>query len=191
VLYEPGTVIEHIYFPIDGIISLLTVLDDKALETSLIGHEGMVGNSVALGVSKSSVRALVQGTGKALRLTTRRFLSEIRKSERLQRIVLRYSAQQTANISRNAACNRFHVVEARLARWLLMTADRVMATEFRLTHAFMADMLGVRRSGVSVACNALRKRGLIYYGHGHITILNRRGLEAASCSCYASMASAS
>jgi CRP-like cAMP-binding protein len=127
----------------------------------------------------------VQGAGAAMRMKSARFSKEIQRSPQLQQEVNRYTSALMAQITQTAACNRFHVVEARLARWLLMTRDRVGSDEFRLTHAFLGHMLGVRRVGVTKAARALQKENLISYSRGKIRILNRRGLEAASCSCYA------
>jgi CRP-like cAMP-binding protein len=185
VLYEPGAQIRHVYFPNDSLVSLLTLVDSHlALEVGMVGREGMVGVPLALGRAVSPVRALVQGAGTAMRMKSARFSEEIRKSPQLQQEVNRYTGALMAQITQTAACNRFHVVEARLARWLLMTRDRVCSDEFRLTHAFLGHMLGVRRVGVTMAARALQKRKLIAYSRGKIRILDRRGLESACCSCY-------
>jgi CRP-like cAMP-binding protein len=185
VLYEPGERMQHVYFPSDCVVSLLTVIDDRrALEVGLVGREGMVGVRLALGIAASSTRALVQGTGTALRITAARFLRGLRRSPALRRAVLLYTDTLMSQVAQTAACNRFHVVDARLARWLLMTRERLPSSEFYLTHQFLADMLGVRREGVSEAAGELQRRGLIRYRRGTITILNQYGLEAASCSCY-------
>jgi CRP-like cAMP-binding protein len=185
VLYEPGERIRHVYFPNDSLVSLLTLVDDHlALEVGMVGREGMVGLPLALGRDVSPVRALVQGAGVALRMKSARFSEEIRKSPQLQEEINRYTGALMAQVTQTAACNRFHVVEARLARWLLMTRDRVLSDEFRLTHEFLGHMLGVRRVGVTNAARALQKRKLIGYSRGKIRILNRRGLEGAACSCY-------
>jgi CRP-like cAMP-binding protein len=185
VLYEPGDTIRYVYFPSDCLISLLTQVEDHmALEVGLVGSEGMAGIPLALGISTSSVRAIVQGTGSAMRMEAGRFQLEFKQSPSLQRELYRYTHLLMAQFSQTAACNRFHVVEARLARWLLMTRDRVRSNEFHLTHEFLADMLGVQRVGVTNAASALRKRKLIDYSRGNITILNPKGLSAASCGCY-------
>lgn len=185
VLYEPGDSIRYIYFPSDCLISLLTQIEDRmALEVGLVGSEGMVGIPLALGINTSSVRALVQGTGTAMRMEAGRFQLEFKQSPSLQRELYRYTHLLMAQFTQTAACNRFHVVEARLARWLLMTRDRVRSDQFHLTHEFLADMLGVQRVGVTNAASALRKRKLIDYSRGNITILDRKGLKAASCVCY-------
>jgi CRP-like cAMP-binding protein len=130
------------------------------------------------------VRALVQGSGTALRMGSALFMKEFRVTPALQRELYRYTHTLMAQISQTAACNRFHVVEMRLARWLLMTQDRVKSDHFLMTHEFLGHMLGVRRVGVTAAASALQKRGLIGYSRGHITVLDRKGLEAAACPCY-------
>jgi CRP-like cAMP-binding protein len=155
-----------------------------ALEVGLVGREGMVGFPLALGIEVSPVRALVQGAGPALKMNAARFRTELKTSPPLQRELQRYVHAMMVQISQTAGCNRFHVVEARLARWLLMTRDRVRSGKFRMTHEFLSHMLGVRRAGVSEAASALQRRKLIEYRRGNIRILDDRGLEAACCSCY-------
>jgi PAS domain S-box-containing protein len=185
VLYEPGDPIRHVYFPNDSLVSLLTTVEDhEALEVGLVGREGVVGISLALGMDVASVRALVQGTGTALRMKSARFLKELRQSLHLQRALYRYTHAMLAQVEQTAACNRFHVVQERLARWLLMTRDRVQSNDFRLTQEFLSHMLGVQRVGVTRAAGQLQKRKLIEYSRGKIRIVDQRGLEAASCSCY-------
>jgi CRP-like cAMP-binding protein len=185
VLFEPGEPIRHVYFPNDSLVSLLTTVEGhQALEVGLVGREGMVGITLALGADLASVRALVQGTGTAMRMNAERFRKELRRSLPLQREVQRFTHEKLAQARQTAACNRFHVVEARLARWLLMTRDRLGSDQFFLTQALLADMLGVRRVGVSAAARALQQRKLIRYNRGTIRILDRKGLEAASCRCY-------
>jgi CRP-like cAMP-binding protein len=185
VLYEPGSPIREVYFPTQSLVSLLTLVNGHlALEVGLVGREGMVGFPLALGVGVSPVRALVQGAGPALKMSAARFRTELRSSPPLQRELHRYVHAMMAQISQTAACNRFHVVEARLARWLLMTRDRVRSGEFRMTHEFLSHMLGVRRVGVTEAASALQRQELIEYSRGNISILDHRGLEAAACSCY-------
>jgi CRP-like cAMP-binding protein len=186
VLYEPGKPIREVYFPGECLVSLLTPVDGHlALEVGLVGREGMVGIPLALGIDASAVRALVQGAGPALKMGAARFRTELRASPPLQRELYRYVHTLMAQISQTAACNRFHVVEARLARWLLMTRDRVCSGEFRMTQEFLSHMLGVRRVGVTEAASALQRQKLIEYSRGNIRILDDRGLEAACCSCYA------
>jgi CRP-like cAMP-binding protein len=188
VLYEPGQKIEHVYFPTQSLVSLLTLVEGHlALEVGLVGWEGMVGFPLALGVEASPVRSLVQGAGPALRMSAARFRSELRRSPPLQRELYRYVNTMMAQISQTAGCNRFHVVEPRLARWLLMTRDRVRSGEFRMTHEFLSHMLGVRRVGVTEAASALQQRNLIEYTRGSIKILDHRGLEKAACACYESV----
>jgi CRP-like cAMP-binding protein len=185
VLYEPGERMRHVYFPENCLVSLLTLVEGhRALEVGLVGREGMIGARLALGATQSSVRALVQGPGTALRMDAKCFLREFRRSQTLQRVLLQFTDKLMVQVSQTAACNRFHVVEARLARWLLMTAERMLSASFHLTHGFIADMLGVRREAVTVAAISLQRRGIIRYRRGKITILDQQGLEAASCSCY-------
>jgi CRP-like cAMP-binding protein len=184
-LYEPGEQIKYVYFPNDSLVSLLTLVDQhQALEVGLVGREGMVGIPLVLETSVSPVRALVQGTGTAMRMKAAPFLKELRQSHALQRELHRYTYVLMAQITQTAACNRFHVVEARLARWLLMTQDRLQSSTFRLTQEFLAQMLGVRRVGVTKAARTLQQDGLIGYRRGNITILDRKGLEGAACTCY-------
>jgi CRP-like cAMP-binding protein len=185
VLYEPGETIHHVYFPGGSLVSLLTLADGHlALEVGLIGREGMVGIPLILGHDVSSVRALVQGSGTAMRMTSAHFRREFRLSLPLQRELYRYTHTLMAQISQTAACNRFHEVKTRLARWLLMTHDRVQTDQFRMTQEFLGHMLGVRRVGVTRAAQALQKHKLIRYSRGDITVLDRGGLEAAACQCY-------
>jgi CRP-like cAMP-binding protein len=185
VLYEPGDPMNAVYFPGNCLVSLLTLVEGhRALEVGLVGREGMIGARLALGAATSTVRALVQGTGTAMRMSSPRFLREFRRCPALQRALFQFTDTLMIQISQTAACNRFHMVEARLARWLLMTAERMASAEFHLTHEFLADMLGVRREGVTVAASTLQRRNLISYRRGDITILDTPGLEATSCSCY-------
>jgi CRP-like cAMP-binding protein len=185
VLYEPAGRIAHVYFPIDCLVSLLTAVDEhQLLEVGMVGNEGMVGMPMVLGIGVSAVRALVQGKGTALRMTAARFRAEFKTNQALQRALFRYTHLLMAQVSQTAACNRFHKAEARLARWLLMTADRLHADHFHLTHEFLAHMLGVRRVGVTKAAGDLEHKELIDYSRGNIRILDRTGLEAAACTCY-------
>ncbi len=185
ILYEPGKRIRHVYFPTNALISLLSLADGHfALEVGMVGHEGIVGAPVALGISVSPVRALVQGTGTALRMTAARFGKELAQCPLLQQVLYRYIHVLMVQVTQTAACNRFHLVEKRLARWLLMTLDRVSENPFQLTQDFLSHMLGVRRVGVTKAANSLQQRKLISYTRGSITILDRAGLEAYSCGCY-------
>jgi CRP-like cAMP-binding protein len=185
VLYEPGDRARHVYFPGDAHVSLLVVVDKaNALEVGLVGREGMVGMSLALGVEDEPVRAQVQGGGTALRMKAAAFREELARCAPLQREVYRFAYAKLAQARQTAACNRFHQVPARLARWLLMTRDRVRSNQFHLTHEFLADMLGVRRAGVTNAAVSLQRKKLISYQRGNISILDADGLAAAACACY-------
>ena len=185
VLYEPTGLIRHVYFPIDCLVSLLTAVDNgRVLEVGMVGNEGMVGMPMVLGIGESAVRALVQGGGTAMRMPASRFRTEFNKNIPLQRALFRYTHLLMAQVSQTAACNRFHEAEGRLARWLLMTADRLHTDEFLLTHEFLAHMLGVRRVGVTKAAEGLRRKKLIVYSRGHIIILDRKNLEKTACVCY-------
>lgn len=185
VLYELEKPIRHVYFPSDSLVSLLTPVEGHmALETGLVGREGMLGIPLALGISNSPARALVLGTGTALRMTSAHFRSEHGKYGSLHREVSRYIHERIVQITQTAACNRFHPVEDRLARWLLMTRDRMGTNHFRLTQELLGDMLGVLRVAVTKAAGDLQRRKLISYRRGNISILDQKGLEAASCRCY-------
>lgn len=185
VLFEPGDRIRHVYFPNDAHLSLLIMMmDRKALEVGLVGKEGMVGIALALGAETSPVRVLVQGSGTALRMKAASFGEALGRSLPLQSEMRRYAYAKLLQARQTAACNRFHQVEARLARWLLLTRDRVRTDRFHLTHEVLADALGVRRVGVTNAATSLQRRKLISYQRGNIRILDRQGLKAAACACY-------
>jgi CRP-like cAMP-binding protein len=188
VLYRPGEALAHVYFPCESMVSLLLPVENHLdIEVGLVGREGMVGASLALGIAHSPVKALVQGAGSALRLSAAGFRRELARNPALQRAVYRYIHSLMAQITQTAACNRFHVVEARLARWLLMTRDRMRSPKFRMTHEFLSHMLGVRRVGVTEAASSLQRQKLIEYTRGNIRILDEPGLEAACCGCYGSI----
>ncbi len=185
VLFEPGEQITHVYFPGRALVSLLTLADGHLpLEVGLVGRDGMVGIPLILGAPISSVRMLVQGSGSALRMPAAAFLRHFRSDSRLQKALHGYTCTLMNQISQTAACNRFHNVEARLARWLLMTRDRVCTEAFRMTQEFLGHMLGVRRVGVTRAARSLQSRKLIRYARGNIIILDRVRLEASACQCY-------
>jgi CRP-like cAMP-binding protein len=185
-LYEPGDEIKHVYFPNDSIISLISQLSETSwLEVGMVGNEGMAGLSVFMGAGFSPTRALVQGSGTAMRMSAVTVRKEANRLGSLHHLLHRYSHSLLTQVSQSSVCNRFHLVNARLARWLLMTNDRLGAEEFPLTQEFLSNMLGVRREGVSKAAGALQAGKLIRYSRGVITILNRRALEAKSCECYA------
>lgn len=187
ILAEPGDAIPHIYFPIGAYISLLTPMGGASnLEVALAGDEGIYGVPIALGVDVSPVHAVVQGSGAAWRMDADVFRRELARVPSLRNCVDRYIYVLMSQIIRTAGCTRFHVVEQRLARWLLMTADRARSPSFHITHEFLAYMLGVRRVGITEAASALQERKLIGYTRGAMTVRNRKGLEGASCACYRS-----
>ena len=186
VLCEPGAATRHVYFPIEGFISLVAQIDGSpGVELGMVGREGMLGAELALGVAAAPLRALVQGAGTACRIGAPAFRRELAQSAALQRGLARYLYVLLAQQATSAACLRFHLIGPRLARWLLMTQDRAEAANFKVTHEFLAYMLGVRRVGITVAAGELQRGGLIEYRRGDFTVLDRGGLEAAACGCYA------
>ncbi len=184
-IYQPNDTIRRVYFPDSGIISLLSsVGGNSLLEVGIVGNEGFIGLPVFLGVKTSNTRALVQGAGAALEMKTADFLAECKNGGALPRILQRYTHSRMTQISQSAACNRFHPIEARLARWLLMTSDRMMADDFQITQELLSNMLGVRREAVNKSAMQLQQNKLISYSRGKISILNRASLEALACRCY-------
>jgi CRP-like cAMP-binding protein len=186
VLYEVGDTINHVYFPNDSIISLLSATSVRStIEVGMVGNEGMAGLSVFMGVDVSLTQAIVQGAGSAMIMTSTAMRSEANRLGAFHQLMHRYSHSFSSQISQSSACNRFHSVDARLARWLLMTSDRLGTDEFRLTQNFMSNMLGVRREGVNRSAGALQAAKLIRYSRGMISILNRPHLQTKACDCYA------
>ncbi len=185
-LCEAGDVTRYAWFPIDCFISLVTRIEgEPGLEVGMVGREGMLGAQLVLGVNTTPLHALVQGPGAAWRIDAAPFRREVERHKALDDILRRYIQVQLGQLATSAACTRFHRVSPRLARWLLMSQDRAHSNSFHLTHQFLAYMLGVRRVGITAAAGDLQRRGLIRYQRGLITVLNRRGLEAAACGCYA------
>ena len=175
----------HAYFPLGGFVSLVAkVGSHPPLEIALIGNEGMLGATLLLGVNTARLQSIVQGAGTAWRMPAPRFRRLLRANAALRDLTGRYLYTVMTQLSRSTACTRFHGVEARLARWLLMTHDRAHADRLHLTHQYLADMLGVRRSAVTIAAGSLQRRKLIHYVRGTIEVVDRKGLEAASCECY-------
>lgn len=185
VLYEPGDTIHHVYFPNNSTVSVLSALADRStIEVGNVGSEGMVGISIFMCVNTSSNLTVVQGAGTAMRLKSAALSREANHMGSLHRLLRRYTHSLLTQASQSAVCNRFHTVDVRLARWLLMTCDRVGADEYRVTQDFMSKMLGVRREGVNKAANFLQKKEFISYRRGQIKINDRAGLEAVCCECY-------
>lgn len=184
-IYQPGDTIKQVYFPESGIISLLSAVDaNSTVEVGLVGHEGMAGLPVFLGVSTSANRAVVQGSGHAQRISAADFRESCKNGGKLPQFIQRYIHSLLTQISQSAVCNRYHHIEARLARWLLMTHDRMHLDEFQITQEFLSNMLGVRREAVNKAAGDLQRHDLISYTRGHLTVNNRKGLEKAACPCY-------
>ena len=184
-IYRPGALVRHVYFPTSGIVSLLADVDGGGtLEVGIVGREGMAGMSVFMGVSTSPNRVLVQGGGFALRMKATRLRSLTNNDGSLSRLLRRYSYSLWAQLSQSSVCNLYHPIDARLARWLLMTRDRMEANEFLITQEFLSSMLGVRREGVNKAAGKLQQQLLISYTRGTLTILKPASLAAVACRCY-------
>lgn len=187
VLCEPGEPVQYAYFPLDCFISLVTILEDGSrLEVGIVGDEGMLGTSLILGVHRSPQHAVVQGAGAAMRMAAPTFRRALAQNDALRRTLGRYICVLLRQLAQTSACNNFHRVEQRLARWLLLTRDRAHSDQFRLTQEFLAYMLGVRRVGITQAARSLQADGLIEYTRGQIEILNGAALERSACRCYAS-----
>ena len=185
VLHEPGAPIRYVYFPVDCVVCLLTKTQgERAIETGLVGYEGMVGIALALGVAVSPIRALVQAGGTALRMSAACLGSELQRCPQLHRALCRYACLKMAQARQAVACVASHLFEQRLACWLLMTSDRLRSPEVQLTQKCLGAILDVRRVSVTLASGSLQSRKLIRYSRGKIRIVNRKGLEAASCACY-------
>jgi CRP-like cAMP-binding protein len=185
ILYEANGPIPHVFFPLHGVVSLVILMDgDISLEVGTIGNEGMVGTPVFLGSDSSPTRAISQVPGEALRMEVKVFQEEMRRGGPLYGLVQRYTQAMINQISQSVVCNHRHSVQKRMCRWLLLSHDRVGVDKFRLTHEFLAQMLGVRRPTVTSVAGTLQKAGLVRYHRGEITVLDRKGLEAASCECY-------
>jgi CRP-like cAMP-binding protein len=185
VLCEPDQPFSHVYFPLSGYISLVkSVQKHPPMEVGLIGNEGMLGAKLVLGVNNADLQGVVQGPGIVLRMTTMEFLRILRDNPDFKIIIKRYLSVLMSQLSQTIACSRFHEVTARLARWLLLTHDRTIGDQFNLTHRYLAEMLGVQRSAITIAAGLLQQKKIIHYVRGDIRILNRKALEAASCECY-------
>jgi CRP-like cAMP-binding protein len=185
VLYEPGQTIRAAYFVEGGMVSMLAPLEDGHVqEVGIVGREGLVGLPVVLGADRTSIEALVQMEGAAWRLGAAELRAAFERGAPLRSLLLRYAQAFHAQVAQTAACNGRHAIDRRLARWLLVMHDRAEDDEFPMTHEFASLMLGTGRPGVSVAAAVLQKAGVVSYTHGHMAVLDRAGLEAASCECY-------
>jgi len=186
VLYESGDTLRHIYFPTDSIVSLLYVLADGAsAEISVVGNDGAIGVALFMGGETTTNRAIVQSAGSAYRLTGARLKQEFDRHGELLHILLRYTQALITQMAQTAVCNRHHSVDQQLCRWLLLSLDRLVANKLTMTQELIANMLGVRREGVTEAAGKLQKLGVIEYSRGHITVIDRPRLEQLSCECYA------
>ncbi len=186
VLYESGEKLRHIYFPTDGIVSLLYVLENGAsAEIAVVGNEGAIGLALFMGGDTTPSRALVQSAGFGYRLTSKRLTDELSRHGRMFPVLLRYTQSLITQMAQTAVCNRHHSVDQQLCRWLLLSLDRLSSNQLKMTQELIANMLGVRREGVTEAAGKLQKLGAIEYHHGHITVLDRPLLEHLCCECYA------
>jgi CRP-like cAMP-binding protein len=185
ILYKPGEKIRYVYFPRSGIVSLLSKGDGMdTLEVAMVGNEGLIGVPVFLGVATPCISAIARSPGSAMRMTAQAFYRYSQRDGPLQKLLGSYTHALLSEISQLSVCHRFHTVDMRLARWLLTTQDRLQSSDFKVTQNVIAKRLGVRRAGISIAAHALQKKSLIRYVRGNITIVNRRGLETACCTCY-------
>jgi CRP-like cAMP-binding protein len=185
VLYEPGDRLAHVYFPLTSIVSLLYVMENGAsAEIAVVGFEGVVGISLFMGGDSTSSRAVVQSAGQGCRLNAHVMKLEFDRVGPVMHLLLRYTQALITQMSQTAVCNRHHSLDQQLCRWLLLSLDRLQSNELVMTQALIADMLGVRREGVTEAAGRLQHEGLIRYHRGHITVLDRRGLEKRTCECY-------
>lgn len=185
VVSEAGRPFRHVYFPLNALITAVSkVANHPPLEMAMIGNEGMLGSTLALGLNSAVLDAYVRGPGSALRLSAAHFREALPGWPGLQRTINRYLYVLMAQMAQSTVCNRFHELDARLARWLLMTHDRAQSDSFFQTHKSLAELLGMRRSGVTIAAGQLQDQRYIHYTRGHITILDRPGLEAQACECY-------
>ena len=185
VVYESGRHLEHVYFPTTCIVSLLYVLESGAsAEIAVVGYEGVVGVSIFMGGETTPSRAVVQSGGNAYRLPSQMVKDEFTRGGEMQHLMLRYTQSLITQMAQTAVCNRHHSVDQQLCRWLLLSIDRLMSPEIVMTQELIANMLGVRREGVTAAAGKLQKAGVINYRRGHIQVLDRLRLEAMSCECY-------
>ncbi len=186
VVYEAGDSLSHVFFPVDCIVSLLYVMESGAsAEISVVGNEGLVGVAVFMGGESTSSRAVVQSAGAAYRLKGQRLKDEFNRHGELLFLILRYTQALITQMAQTAVCNRHHSIDQQLCRWLLLSLDRLPGNRLTMTQELIANMLGVRREGVTDAAGKLQRLGLIEYSRGQITVLNRSGLEQLSCECYA------
>jgi CRP-like cAMP-binding protein len=186
VLYESGDSLRHVFFPVDSIVSLLYVMESGAsAEISVVGNEGLIGVAVFMGGESTSSRALVQSGGHAYRLLGQRLKDEFNRHGELLHLILRYTQALITQMAQTAVCNRHHSIDQQLCRWLLLSLDRLPSNKLTMTQELIANMLGVRREGVTDAAGKLQRLGIIEYNRGHITVLDRKGLERLSCECYA------